>query len=186
MDMLTLHTKKGVKYMKQIKRRMPTVQSKYQNPFENIESEKELWKKFSEEDLQGMMMMYHYIHPKDEPIIEGKEKGINILNQLRATVRIKMHPIEYLYLLDPFDEVATAIDLRKSLGKRLRGALYVFDYFLASDGISTEAPSSTTTPSNSTLSDYANLPNLPLSLDNSNFLIYWAEQPVFVIATGQT
>jgi len=184
--MLTLHTKKGVKYMRQIKRRMPTVQSKYQNPFDNIDSEKELWKKFSEEDLQGMMMMYHYIHPKDEPLIEGKEKGINILNQLRATVRTKMYPIEYLYLLDPFDEVATAVDLRKSLGKRLRGALYVFEYFLASDGITIEAPSSAPSSTSASLPDLASLPNLPLSLDNSNFLIYWAEQPVFVIATGQS
>jgi len=80
------------------------------------------------------MMMYQYIHPDDEPYIHRKCKVIDVLNSFRKLLLWRTPLTAHQYLLDAFDEAASSVQLRQSLGEdRLVGAMSVFNFLCPSE-----------------------------------------------------
>ena len=107
-----------------------------QNPLASISSEYELRLMLAnEEELRGAAVMYEYLHPYDDPVVEGRQNGIMVMNAFRRAMKAKMLPAAYYsYFCDPFSEAGSITELRKNLSSRsLIGARYVFDYLCPED-----------------------------------------------------
>jgi len=129
----SVREKKGFRFMKQIRKRWLPPEH-FEDSLERIASESQLKAAFTDRQLQGLMMMYHYIHPDDEPYIHKKCKVIDVLNSFRKLILWRTPLSAHQYLLDAFDEAASSVQLRQSLGEdRLVGAMSVFSYLCPSE-----------------------------------------------------
>jgi len=102
-----------------------------------LHSTHDLEQAFSEKELQGVMMLFHYLFPhevQEHTIPVNVKKGFLILRDFRRIIQLHMSPVEHLYLLNPFDEAVSSQELVSSLGKaRLRGCLATFNYLHPTD-----------------------------------------------------
>lgn len=121
-------SKRAVRLMRAI--RANDEAPRLQDPLATVASEFELRRILNEGELYGASIMYQVLHPQDDPIVEGRENGIKVMNAFRRAMRTKMVPSAFsAQFRDAFAESNSIIDLRKNLSEHaLAGARYVFDY----------------------------------------------------------
>ena len=121
--------KRGVRMMRAI--RAVDEEPRLRDPFTSAASEHELRLLMNEDELHGAALMYDYLHPLEEPMVEGRHNGIKVMNAYRRAMRAKLLPSAFsTYFRDAFAEANSIIELRKNLNAHaLAGARYVFDYF---------------------------------------------------------